>query len=494
MMKTKGWSNQISVIVMIGITCLTQVLTIAKTSLVAGTFGASAEMDAYNFANNIVSFLFGFVASGITTVIIPQYVSKERKNVDTFITLIYGVLIVSVGMLILLRYQIVGIMSNKDEIYINIACNSMIILLVSNMLVSVSDITAAYFQCIDRYNIPKIVNFFAQFLVVIVLVFARDIDIIQYAYIIAFGVVLNFTFDLIIAIKCGWRYKPRFSFGSEGAKKLIIQFLPILVSSGIYRVSLLVDALIAACLDTGKLTILSYSNQISGMVNTVFIGTLLVYYYPKLVKKINNNDNNQEYFWQQSALFHALIGLLIVGFIGVGQEGVALLFQHGKFDQNATMGVFYGTLIYIVGQQTNVIRDLIYRYFYAKGDTKTAARNSIIVTIVNVITSIILVLTIGFYGIILGTVFASLVSLIIIFIKFKNKFGLYKKAGKLVMSYVRNCIAMIITIGIVIASKQLLFIDSSIIKILVFGTETTIIYLIALFFINRVVYDAFKTI
>jgi hypothetical protein len=38
----------------------------------------------------------------------------------------------------------------------------------------------------------------------------------------------------------------------------------------------------------------------------------------------------------------------------------------GKFDENATREVFLACLIYIVGQQTNVIRDLLYKYFFAK--------------------------------------------------------------------------------------------------------------------------------
>ena len=75
---------------MIVLSLLTQVLTIAKTSLVAGTFGLSTEMDAYNFANSIISLLFGLFAGGIPTIVIPSYVKNEdRKNIDGFLTLIF---------------------------------------------------------------------------------------------------------------------------------------------------------------------------------------------------------------------------------------------------------------------------------------------------------------------------------------------------------------------------------------------------------------------
>lgn len=112
-----------------------------------------------------------------------------------------------------------------------------------------------------------------------------------------------------------------------------------------------------------------------------------------------------------------IVCMLICGFINIGYEGISLLFQHGEFDESATLGVFVGSLIYILGQQTDVIRDLIYRYFYAKGNTKDPAINSLVISGTNIIISLILVRCIGFYGIIIGTVIASFISVIIIYIK-----------------------------------------------------------------------------
>lgn len=62
-------------------------------------------------------------------------------------------------------------------------------------------------------------------------------------------------------------------------------FLPIVFSTGIYKLSLMVDSTIAARLETGEITVLSYASQISNIINTLLIGNLLTYYYPKIVKK-----------------------------------------------------------------------------------------------------------------------------------------------------------------------------------------------------------------
>ena len=413
--KLKEYRNSFSLILMIIITGITQILTLMKSSLVAGIFGTGIEIDAYNLANSIVSFLFGFIAAGISTVIIPNYVKNtNRKNVDTFITALYGLIAFVVFILIIFRYQIIGVFSNRDELFVNICCNTLIILLLANYLLAISDVTVAYFQCKGKYNLPKIVSLIAQLIVVVVLIFYPNLTISQYTYIIAIGLFINFMLDTIFAFKEGWRIYPSLALFSPGTKKLFRIFLPIVFSTGIYKLSLMIDSTIAARLQTGQITILSYASQISNIINTILIGNLLTYYYPKIVEKVDTSDG-QKSFWNQVILFHLIVCLVIAGFTTVGHETVELLFRHGTFSEDAAKFVYIGALIYVVGQQTDVVRDLIYRYFYAKGNTTVTAKNSVIISIINISSSILLVYFIGFFGIFFGTIIASLISLIIMF-------------------------------------------------------------------------------
>ena len=255
----------------------------------------------------------------------------------------------------------------------------------------------------------------------------------------------------------------------------------------------MIDTIIASRLDTGKLTVLNYSNQIANMVNTILIGNLLLYSYPKIVAKIEDNGN-QKIFWEQVGVFHLIVCLIIAGFISVGQEGITVLFQHGKFSSDASNAVFIGSFIYIAGQQINIVRDLIYRYFYAKGDTKTPAGNSVLVSITNIVLSIILVRVIGFYGIALGTVGASLLSLVVIMVNFKKKIGFEVSLVKIIKPLAKNIIVMIITIFVTNLSKNYWAIDNEIFSILFYGGETVIIFILFLLVINRKTLKAFKTL
>ncbi|MCR4902559.1 MAG: polysaccharide biosynthesis C-terminal domain-containing protein [Butyrivibrio sp.] len=491
--KIRGNKNVLALALMIFISCLIQVLTIMKSSIVAGYFGTSAEMDAFNFSFNIVTFIFSFVAAGISTIVIPEYVRRNnRKEVDSFLTAVFGVLLIISMIIILIRTPLVSILTNRDENFVILSGNILIILFISYFLSSITNVTGAYFQCENRFNTPKVINLIAQLAVVIVLLVHHNISIYEYSWIIAGGLLVNFIIDTLVALKLGWRYKPSFRFNDK-TKHFADLFIPVLVSTGIYRISLLVDTVISSRLDAGSITILSYSNQISGMVNSLIIGNLLIYCYPKIVKNINEN-RNQSTFWNQTVFFHAVLCLIILGFAAVGQEGISLLFEHGKFKHDATMTVYYCCLIYIFGQQSNVIRDLVYRYFYALGDTITAAKNSVLIGIINIVISILLSMWIGLYGIVLGTIIASAVSLIAILIKFKRIIGFEIVFLKVIKTYVSSELIMIASMFIVFITKKYVSIQSNIISILIFGIESIVLFIVLTYLFNKKVIRASKYI
>ena len=88
--KSENKKSACQLSLMIILTLLSQILALYKSRFTATSFGATNYMDAYNFALNIATFLFAFVTTGVTTVIIPAYVKKtDKKAVNSFITINY---------------------------------------------------------------------------------------------------------------------------------------------------------------------------------------------------------------------------------------------------------------------------------------------------------------------------------------------------------------------------------------------------------------------
>lgn len=477
-MSNKKNAAQLSL--MIFLTLLSQIIALYKSRFTATTFGATTYMDAYNYALNIATFVFAFITTGVTTVIIPAYVKKtNKKAVYSFITVIYSVALIVVLAVIAFRTPLLQLLTNRGQDFVNVAGDFLIITFIIQGLLAFQAVTAGFFQCNDHYNIPKFITLAANLLVAIVLISGVIKKIYMYLALLIFGSVLNFTVDVIFAVKYGFRYFPTLDLKSADLRRMLIVFVPTLVSSGVYKIHTMVDTTIAANLLEGQITILSYSTQIITMVNNVIVGNLTVYAYPKIVARLHNRDS-KENFWDYSILFHAVIVLLICGFINVGYEGVGLIFQGGKFTEENTQLLYVCTCVYIFGQQFNIIRDLIYRYFYAQGNTKETLKNSVLVSVLNIALSLALVKFIGLLGIILGTVVSSLISLMMIILRFKRKYGLGVKFYGILFECGKNLMAAIGTVLIVQTLKKKVEFPN-IISLLVFGMVTIIIYCLILF-------------
>lgn len=254
--------------------------------------------------------------------------------------------------------------------------------------------------------------------------------------------------------------------------------MPTLFSSGVYKIHTMVDTTIATNLLEGQITILSYATQIITMVNNVIVGNLTVYAYPKIVARLKDKDSKQN-FWDYSILFHAVIVLLICGFINVGYEGVKIIFQGGKFTAENTRMLYICTCVYIFGQQFNIIRDLIYRYFYAQGNTKETFKNSVLVSVLNIVLSLVFVRFMGLIGIILGTVISSLISLIMIIFRFRKEYSLGVKFSGILFECGKNLIAAFGTVAIVQMLKSITHF-SNIIALILFGLLTIAVYCLIL--------------
>ena len=134
--------------------------------------------------------------------------------------------------------------------------------------------------------------------------------------------------------------------------------------------------------------------------------------------------------------------------------------------------------VYISGQQFNVIRDLIYRYFYANSNTKETFKNSVTVSIINIILSLSLVSIFGVYGIVLGTVLSNVISLALIYIRFKKNFGINIKISYIFIEITKNILAMVGTVVFIHWLKVFFAINNNILSILIYGLGTIIVYLV----------------
>lgn len=473
---------------MILLTILTQMVSLVKLSVTASNFGATVEMDAFNFSFNIGTFIFSFIGTGVTTVLIPAIINKKNeKTINNFISILYGVSLIFILVVWLGRRCIISAFSSGSVQFIEIASNVMLITLISQFFNTILGVTNAVFQCNDKFNIPKIITLVTTILLTVLVMANRDLTVFDYANYILITMILNVVLQCYIIYKDGFRYKIHIDFADEELKSMLKVFVPTMFSTGLYQISLLTDSMISSGLGEGQISILNYSNNIMSIINTMLISNIMVYIYPRVSRNINNSENAKVLF-DYLIFFNGIICLLVIGFISIGKPVIGLLYEGGKFTSIITEKVYICSYIYMLGLPINVMRDLIYRYFYAKGNTKATFYNSISASIVNIVVSIILANFMGLYGIVIGTVITSVFSFISIIIRMKKVYEININKKEIILENLKIVICSILVVAIISSIKNILEINNVVIYILIYGTISVILYAFILWILKSKVY------
>ena len=115
--KKSNLDAYVQLALMMILTIVTQVIVLLKTSLLASEFGISIEMDAFNFANNIGTFVYSFIGAGVTTVLIPNIVNKQKEeSINIFISVLYSLgFIILIGVTLFRNIIVRGLSSGNEK-------------------------------------------------------------------------------------------------------------------------------------------------------------------------------------------------------------------------------------------------------------------------------------------------------------------------------------------------------------------------------------------
>ena len=111
--------------------------------------------------------------------------------------------------------------------------------------------------------------------------------------------------------------------------------------------------------------------------------------------------------------------------------------------------------------------------------------NSILVSIINITSSLVFVRFFGVFGIALGTIVASFCSLLRMLIIFNFKIGFGILLKDLLGGFIKNAAISVLCIICVLLTKKLLPINNRVFELLVFGTETLVVFLSLAFMIEK---------
>lgn len=481
-MKIRNKNLYKKLLIMIMITFLTQLCTLFRVSIVASNFGVSVELDAFNFANTMAVLIFSFITTGVTTVLIPNLNKAERQeSINSFLTIVYGGGTFLLIVFLLFNKEIISIISNnKNEYFIELSSNILRILLISQYLTTYLGLSNAVLQINNQFNKSKLAILITTIISITIIIINSQVNIYEYALIINITAIINVVLQFILMIKTSkFKFKIKFNYKDEKLKKLLKNFIPIIFSTGVYQISLMIDTLIASGLGVGQISILNYSNNIIGMINAIIVGNIITFLFPKIVKDIEINES-KENILKYITIINSILFLVVIGFFAVGKDLLKILYYRGNFTSLAIEVVYTCTLIYVIATPISASRNIIYKYFYANNDTYTPFTNSLFISLLNIIISVILSKFIGLYGVVLGTTISSIVSFITISIKLKKKFGVKVNTFNFFIKNSSVLVASIMTLIIVKYLQSIVLINNILINIFITSIGTVVIYIVIL--------------
>ena len=462
MSQNKIMKNSAIVIVII---IIGKIFAFTRDILVTSKFGATYSTDIYMFAIGII-FLLTTISYGLTTTFIPihtkllenEEISKDKKNeyVNNVInaSALFTIILMVLG-IIFAKYIVMGFapgFQNNAMIYSN-AIKIVRIMFLSLVFLSVQSVITGVLQAHKQFYEPAAMSAASCIVTILYLIFLSDRFGI---YGFAFATVIGFIVQLIINIpkykKLGYIYKFYIDFKDPGLSKLIRLMIPVIVSTSVVQLNLLVNRYFASTLYEGAVTALDLSNKLNIMMYEVFAIAISMVIYPTLSSLVANN-NKEDY---NNALIKAVNVILLITVPAAVAMGVlsypivSIIFRRGAFNNNSAQLTAMALTFYCPAMVAYGVRDVLNKAFYSINDSKTPMINSLIGILINILLDILLIRNMAVSGLTMATSIAISITTIFLLISLKRKLKgivltkLYKSAGKICASSFLMGIALLL--------------------------------------------------
>ena len=199
----------------------------------------------------------------------------------------------------------------------------------------------------------------------------------------------------------------------DDIKTLFRRIAPGVLGAGIYQINMVVDTILVSLVGTGAISWLYYANRLQQLPLGVVGAAISVALLPILSKALKTgNQTEAEHSQDKAVEYGALLSIpAAIALIVLAHPIINLLFERGRFTSADSIKTAWAVAAYSLGLPAYVLVKALTPNFFARGDTQTPVKYSIIVFITNLICSIILMRPLGHLGIALATSIAAYVSL-----------------------------------------------------------------------------------
>lgn len=376
---------------------ISRVLGLIRDRLLAGTFGASADLDVYFAAFRIPDLVYNIlIAGGIVVAFLPlfsEYFLKDKKDAwdftnNTLNIFLFFLILISLGFSLFAPALVKLITPGFDFQQIQLTVLLTRILFLSPIFLGLSSIFSGILQYFNRFLIYGLCPILYNLGIILGIIFLAPLSgVLGVTLGVIFGAFLHFVIQIPSAMSCGFSYKPIFNFKDLEIKRVFSLMVPRTLGVAAPQINLMVVTAIASGLTTGSLAIFSFSNNLQqfplGLIGIPFA----VAAFPALSHAwavLDKEDFIKKLSLTLRQILYLIIPISFLVFI-LRNQIAAIILKSGKFGQNSIELTAACLGLFAFGIWASSLIPLIFRAFFAFQDTKTPTIIAIVAMVLNII-------------------------------------------------------------------------------------------------------------
>lgn len=419
-------------IVLILLSVLSKVTGLFRELSVGFIFGPGDVLDTFIIVMMIPSIILDLISVSINSCYVPLH--KRFYNNNTYVL----VIILCVCFTISFSLSFLVYFVNVDLIELLLDSNSINFVYVKAFslpvsifvfITTLSEFLKSILVCENKTTYIPVITIISNITFVIAIYFLN----IEVGYLaIAYGYCLFILTQFIMSGFLSKLYvKKSFDSIDKATRKKIFFFItkyiiliiPVSFGSLTNQLNKAVDKYLASQFEPGTLSQLYFAQQLYAVLVGVLVVNVVTYYYPKICMDIKNSQSLNTTA-NEALYFLSFVSLLIfTSIFPFSQDLVSIFMGYGKMKGNIeeVANVF---LIYSSGLFFESVSAVFKRIMWAKSDTRTPMKATILCVFVNICLSVFLSVHIGFYGIIIATVTSNILVAFILGLELRKNMDL----------------------------------------------------------------------
>ncbi len=365
------------------ITLAGKLLGLYRDRLLAVNCGTGMYADAFLTASRIPRVFFDVLfASAIAASFIPVYTEyREKKGIEeaqrfagNFITVIALLTFIMSVAGIFFAGRLTELFAPSFDAETSELCASLTAIMMPTLFFTgIAYSFVGILQASGEFNIPALISVMSNVIIIAYYIFLFDkFGIYGLAVAFLIGWAMQAAIQIPSLIKKGFRFRPSVSIRNEGMKKVLKLMFPVMVSTWVQPIVLMINSRFASAV-SGGVTALDLGTNLYLIIAGVFVLSVTNVIFPKLSQQ-SASDDPEGLTETVRGTTHASLFFIIpmmLGLMALSHPLVNLVYGGREFGPESVEMTSQAMFFVSLGMVGYALQNILCRVYYAKQDGKT---------------------------------------------------------------------------------------------------------------------------